>query len=145
MKYCFLFLSLFAICCCSVAQTTPPAVTSNTEVAENDVVFVKVEREATFPGGEAGWKTFLEKTLVPDNAQEAVPKRKKEFIETVIIRFIVNKEGKLLNIVAENKVHPAIAAEAIRVMKKSPLWIPAMQNGRPVNAYRRQPITFAFY
>jgi protein TonB len=32
--------------------------------------------------------------------------------------------------------------EAMRVIKKTKNWIPAIQNGRNVNAYRRQPITF---
>ena len=32
--------------------------------------------------------------------------------------------------------------EVMRIIKKGPKWIPAMQNGRPVNAYRRQPVTF---
>jgi protein TonB len=32
--------------------------------------------------------------------------------------------------------------EAMRVIKKGPNWTPAQQNGRFVNAYRRQPITF---
>ncbi len=32
--------------------------------------------------------------------------------------------------------------EAIRVIKRGPKWTPAIQNGRNVNAYRKQPITF---
>ena len=32
--------------------------------------------------------------------------------------------------------------EAVKVIKKGPKWTPALQNGRNVNAYRRQPITF---
>jgi protein TonB len=32
--------------------------------------------------------------------------------------------------------------EAVRVIKKTKNWTPAIQNGRNVNAYRRQPITF---
>lgn len=143
MKYYLLIFGLLAGSFCAVAQKTAAPPVINTE--DSNVVFNEVESEASFPGGEAAWRTFLEKTLVPDNAQEAVPKRKKKFTETVIIKFIVSREGRLLEIAAENKVHPAIAAEAIRVMKKSPLWIPARQDGKPVNAYRRQPITFAFY
>jgi len=30
----------------------------------------------------------------------------------------------------------------VRVIKKGPQWKPAIQNGRNVKAYRRQPITF---
>ncbi|MEQ1678624.1 MAG: energy transducer TonB, partial [Chitinophagaceae bacterium] len=32
--------------------------------------------------------------------------------------------------------------EAMRVIKKGPKWTPAVQNGRQVKAYRKQPITF---
>jgi protein TonB len=34
--------------------------------------------------------------------------------------------------------------EALRVLRKAAKkkWIPAVQNGRPVKAYRSQPITF---
>jgi protein TonB len=31
----------------------------------------------------------------------------------------------------------------MRVIKKTKNWTPAIQNGRNVNAYRRQPITFS--
>jgi protein TonB len=32
--------------------------------------------------------------------------------------------------------------EAIKVIKRGPDWVPAIQNGRNVKAYRKQPITF---
>jgi protein TonB len=32
--------------------------------------------------------------------------------------------------------------EAVRAIKWGPKWKPAIQNGRNVNAYRQQPITF---
>ena len=32
--------------------------------------------------------------------------------------------------------------EAMRAIKKAPKWNAAIQNGREVNAYRKQPITF---
>jgi protein TonB len=32
--------------------------------------------------------------------------------------------------------------EAMRVIKRGPKWNPAIQNGRQVKAYRKQPITF---
>jgi len=32
--------------------------------------------------------------------------------------------------------------EAMRVLKKADKWNPAVQNGRHVKTYRRQPITF---
>lgn len=32
--------------------------------------------------------------------------------------------------------------EVMRVISNGPNWVPAMQNGLPVKAYRKQPITF---
>jgi len=32
--------------------------------------------------------------------------------------------------------------EVMRIIKKGPKWQPAMQDGKPLNAYRRQPVTF---
>jgi len=32
--------------------------------------------------------------------------------------------------------------QAINCIKKGPKWKPALQNGRNVNAYRRQPVTY---
>jgi protein TonB len=32
--------------------------------------------------------------------------------------------------------------EVVRIIKKGPKWKPAVQNGKLVNAYRRQPVTF---
>jgi hypothetical protein len=34
-------------------------------------------------------------------------------------------------------------AEAIRLVKNSPAWVPARQNNKIVNAWQLQPITFS--
>lgn len=36
-----------------------------------------------------------------------------------------------------------MAKSCIDLISKGPKWLPAVQNGRPVTAYRKQPITFA--
>ena len=107
-------------------------------------IFDKVEVEAQFTGGENAWRSFLMKNLELDEITNKVkfPKRQKVFQQTVIVKFIVCTDGSLCEIEAENKVNPLIKAEAERVIKISPNWVPAMQNGKPVKAYRRQPITF---
>ena len=107
-------------------------------------IFEKVEIEAGFPGGDAAWKEFLVKNLNPENAIGAVPKGKKHFRQVAIVKFVVGIDGSLKNIMVENDVHPDIEAEALRVIRSSPKWIPAFQHGRFVNAYRRQPLTFSF-
>ena len=132
----FLFFALIAVTL---------SVTANAQAGSDSAILsAKGEREAAFPGGDGAWKEFLAKNLKPDNAIDAVPKKKKHFIQIVTIRFIVNTDGSLTNYEVEEDAHPDIIAEALRVLKKSPKWIPAVQNGKYVKAYRRQPLTFSF-
>jgi periplasmic protein TonB len=113
---------------------------------KNDVVFTQVETEAKFNGGDTAWRNFLVRNLNVNDVSEKLvfPKGVKTIKQTAIVKFIVCTDGTLCNIEVENKVHPLIRAEAIRVLSKSPNWKPAMQNGKVVKAYRRQLITFLF-
>lgn len=104
-----------------------------------DSVFTREEREASFPGGDDGWRRYLQKNLnpnVPINNGARVGRY------TVIIRFIVRKDGSLDGISAETKNGYGMEEHVIKLIKNVPKWIPAIQYGRYVNAYRRQPVTF---
>lgn len=107
--------------------------------------FTKVEVEAGFTGGDTAWKSFLMHNLNIDKISDKVkfPRKQKVFQQTVIVKFIVCTDGSLCDIQTENKnkVDPLIKAEAERVIKISPNWTPAIVDGKPVKAYRRQPIT----
>ncbi len=54
----------------------------------------------------------------------------------------MGKDGRIKDATAETKFGFGMEEEAIRVITKSPKWNNAIQMNRPVNAYRRQPITF---
>ncbi len=105
---------------------------------ENEI-FVKVEKDAEFEGGEEAWHAFLRKNLNPevpiDNGAEAGK-------YTVIVRFVVSKNGSVSGIACENDPGFGMSDEAMRVIRKTKNWTPALQNGEHVNAYRRQPIVF---
>ncbi len=104
-----------------------------------DIVFTRAEVEATFPGGATAWRTYLE-----NNLQADVPVKRGAKVGSyqVIIKFIVRKDGSIDDAVAETNFGHGMEQEVIRVIKDGPRWVPAIQNGRKVNAYRRQPITF---
>jgi len=104
-----------------------------------DSVFTREEKEATFPGGEKAWRRHLNQHLdpnVPVN-QKAPPGTYK-----VLVQFIVEKDGSITDVVAVTSYGYGMEKEAIRVIKKGPKWIPAVQYGRNVKAYRIQPLTF---
>lgn len=102
-------------------------------------IFERVEIEASFPGGEKGWRDFLTQNLNPSvPADKGAPTGK----YTVYIQFVVGKEGKIDSIKPLTTHGYGMEEEVERVIRKSPDWTPAVQNGRKVNAYRRQSITF---
>jgi protein TonB len=108
-------------------------------VEDDNTVFTKVEVDAEFPGGPGAWAKFLSKNLDP---QVPVDAGAPVGTYRVIIRFIVSKDGTASDVEAETNFGYGMEDEAIRAIKKAPKWTPALQNGRNVNAYKRQPITF---
>ncbi len=98
-----------------------------------------VEREAEFPGEISGWIKFLTKTL---NPKVPVNEKAPAGVYTVYALFIVTKDGELKDIEALTNIGYGMEKEVIRVLKKSPKWIPARQYGKFVNAYHIQPVSF---
>ncbi|TAH01920.1 MAG: TonB family protein, partial [Sphingobacteriales bacterium] len=58
------------------------------------------------------------------------------------IQFIVDKEGNIEDIEMVKSVEFTIDEEAMRLIRQSPQWAPAVQNGKKVKSYKIQPITF---
>lgn len=106
---------------------------------DENKVFEKVEVEASFPGGEREWRKFLERNL---DANTPVDNGAPEGSYTVVVQFIVDKEGNISDVRPLTNHGYGMEAEAAKVIKRGPKWVAAIQNGRQVKAYRKQPITF---
>ncbi len=106
---------------------------------DENKVFTKVEVEAAFPGGESAWRRYLQNNL---NANAPIENGAPEGTYQVVVRFIVGRDGAISDVQAETNHGYGMEQEAVKIIKKGPKWTPAIQNGRNVNAYRRQPITF---
>lgn len=101
--------------------------------------FDQVEKEATFRGDIKAWVKYLEKNLqFPDRAKQLDKQGK------VMINFVVDADGSVGDITLAQSVEFSLDEEALRLIRQSPKWAPAIQKGKPVKAYRRQPVTFAF-
>src|SRR5205814_5750538 len=110
-----------------------------TKDSADENIWEKVEIEASFPGGDPAWIKFLQSHLDPTvPTRMRAPKGK----YTVWIQFIVDKDGKLSEFIALTTNGYGMEKEVIRILKKSPKWAPAFQDGRNVKAYRKQPVTF---
>ncbi len=102
-------------------------------------IFQKVEVEADFPGGQAAWYQYLKKTLNPNvPADNAAPVGR----YTVIAKFVIGRDGSLTDLAAETNLGYGMEKEVLRILQKSGKWNPARKDGKPINAYRRQPVTF---
>lgn len=106
---------------------------------DENKVFEKVEIEASFKGGEGAWRKYLERNL---NANTPVDNGAPEGTYTVWVQFIVDKTGSISDVKALSTHGFGMEDEAVKIIKKGPAWVAAIQNGRPVKAYRKQPITF---
>jgi len=123
-----------------------PPVESGTGVVEApkveedyDKVFTVVQIAAEFPGGLPAWAKYLERNLNRDlPVENGAPPGK----YTVIVSFIVSKDGSISDVVAENDPGYGTKAGAVRVITKGPKWKPAVQNGRNVIYRHKQSITF---
>jgi protein TonB len=106
---------------------------------DENKVFEKVEVEASFKGGEKEWRRYLERNL---DANTPVENGAPEGQYTVVVQFIVDKEGKISDVKAMTSHGYGMEEEATKIIRRGPEWVPAVQNGRNVKAYRKQPITF---
>jgi hypothetical protein len=120
-------------------QSTNSMLNSAATGDDDNKIFTKVEVEADFPGGVNAWRRFLANNLdseVP-GANGAPPGQ-----YTVIVRFVVAKDGSVSNVQAESEFGFGMEQESVRVVKKSGKWKPGIQNGKEVISYKRQPITW---
>lgn len=95
--------------------------------------------EAEFPGGNSEWKAYINRNL---DLEVPVARGATAGTYEVIVNFMIDTGGNIKNIKAETSFGFGMEKELIRVIKKAPRWIPAIQDGVHVNAYRRQPATF---
>lgn len=102
-----------------------------------DTTWFAFEVAASFPNGTDSLHRFLRRNFYYP------PEARNERIQgTVIVKFMIDKDGYVTDIVVERSVHPTLDKEAIRIVKKMPQWTPGIQEGRPVKTVFRLPVVF---
>lgn len=95
------------------------------------------EEMPEFVGGMEAMYSFLQKELTyPEVA------RNNGIQGTVVLEFVVERDGSVSNVKPLVSLFPECDAEAIRVVKKMPKWKPGKQMGKPVRCYFNLPIRF---
>jgi TonB family protein len=110
------------------------------EIPEGEIFFI-VEDMPIFPHDSLesidAFREFVIKHLeYPEIAGE------KGIGGKVFVEFVVNKKGDVTNVTIKRGADPLLDAEAIRVVKSSPQWIPGKQRGKEVNVAFTFPIMF---
>ena len=98
--------------------------------------FVIQEKDPEFPGGMNAFKKFMEKYLItPSNLEAGETK-------VVKIKFKVDKDGSVNSFEIISSGGDEYDKEVVRVCKKMPRWVPAIQNGANVPVNYMIPVTF---
>lgn len=104
---------------------------------EDDTPFMVVEDMPEFPGGTSALMEYLRKNIkYPSLCRENNIQGK------VLISFVVNKDGKIVDTEVVKSVHPSLDKEALRVVSSMPAWKPGMQRGKPVRVRYTVPVNF---
>ncbi|MFN8208704.1 MAG: TonB family protein [Bacteroidales bacterium] len=100
--------------------------------------FYVVEQMPEFPGGNEGFREFINMKL--QYPEEAV---KKGIQGKVFVNFIVDANGMVKDAKVVRGVDPLLDVEALRVINNSPAWKPGIQRGQPVDVAFTMPVTFS--
>ena len=119
-----LFLLVLLISTVAVAQEGQ----TNQQVDQGD---------ATYPGGQKAMDQYINDNM--QYPQESIDKGEEGVISVMLT---VNADGSITNVFAGQNDFPLLAAEAVRLVKAMPNWVPAKMNGTPIKQQVYTPINF---
>ncbi|WP_288881536.1 M56 family metallopeptidase [Pedobacter panaciterrae] len=92
----------------------------------------KIDQPASFPGGFEAFSKYLIKTARKVSDKEG----------RVMVSFVVETSGEITNEKVENSLNEASDKEALRAIKLSPKWEPALQSGKKVRSAYQIGVNF---
>ena len=120
-----------------VFDIAPIVETSREEEIEEDKVFIIVEEQPEFPGGERALLRFINNSIrYPVIAQENGVQGR------VFYKFVVDTDGSVTNVEIIRGPDASLNKEAKRVLESLPKFKPGKQRGRPVRVYFSSAINF---
>jgi periplasmic protein TonB len=139
MKMNFILSIFLLLPLCALAQKD--------SLADKDTalkLYKKFDVEASYPGGPKAWQKYIELSPILTKARIEAERQNIGAGEyTVLIRYMVTKNGDLDKVTTLTKHGFGLEAAAIKFMLSSGKWIPAEVNNGKVDAYRMQPILFS--
>lgn len=103
-----------------------------------DGVYTYVDQMPVYPKGQEGIMKYLTETVEYPAVAQA-----KGASGTVLVQFVVKKNGKISNFKVIRGVDPSLDEEALRVVKGIPgKWIPGREKGKKVPVSYTIPVSF---
>lgn len=138
MHFTQLLLSL--VLCSTITSVAAQKVVKKKAPGDWDYVFTKVEIESGT--NQQDWDSYMRKsTVLPDSLAESIPPGR----YNVLISFVINVDGTVSNVKAENDPGYGLAARALMIFKGyQGKWRPGIQCGRMVKSYKKEPVIFIF-
>ena len=107
------------------------------EEVEEQQIFQVVEEMPEFPGGMGECMKWLGKNMkYPTISQENGVQGR------VIVQFVVNRDGSIVDATVARGVDPYLDKEALRVVGLMPKWKPGKQRGKAVRVKYTVPVMF---
>jgi TonB family protein len=104
---------------------------------ESNPVYIVVDKEPQFPGGNEALSRFLDENLkYPEEA------KKKKTEGRVLVSFIVRSDGTTDKSVIEKGLGNGCDEEVLRLIKIMPLWIPGENGGKQVDVSYSLTVSF---
>lgn len=104
---------------------------------EDKEIYLGADEYPEFTGGAKAWSKYMERNLrYPSRAQDEGAAGK------VFVSFVVEKDGSITDVSVIKGIGFGCDEEAIKVIKKSPLWKPGKNKGIPVRVRYNMAINF---
>ena len=128
---------LFLLMVAAVLSTGWAAAQNTAEQSEEEMVFLVVDEMPAFPGGEQAMLDYISQNMrYPELAREM------GIQGTVIVRFAVEKDGRISTPEVVKSVDRTLDREGLRLVGQMPKWRPGSVGGTPTGVIMMLPIRF---
>ena len=109
-------------------------------LVEEEEIFIFVDEQASFPGGDDALLEYLSKNIqYPEMAAQ-------NGIEgTVVVKFVVEKDGSITKAQILREIGGGCGKEALRVVNAMPKWKPGKQGVKTVRSEFTLPVQFELH
>jgi protein TonB len=95
------------------------------------------EEMPMFPGGQDSLYAYLQREI-----KYPLVAKENRITGTVLVEFVVEKDGRLTNGKVKVPLFPDCDVEALRGVMSMPRWTPGKNMGKPVRCFYQVPVSF---